>query len=181
MLRQNSYNSPLKCVAESDVPSIFRVFRVFRGSLTSGFGRSVRTTKYSKNTKGKRGNHTAIVLAFRRWACSVSVADGRSIRQAVALLDAQTSPSGEFCFMSACAHAALAGLAGQAGSGVPAEERLPEAKRSMALLHQAVAMGYANVDAYRNEDALDPLRDRDDFRLLIADLVMPAEPFTPDR
>jgi hypothetical protein len=51
----------------------------------------------------------------------------------------------------------------------------------LSLLHQAVAMGYSNVDAYRNEDALDPLRDRDDFRLLIADLVMPAEPFTPDR
>ena len=103
------------------------------------------------------------------------------IRQAAALLDSQTSPSGEFCFLSGCAHAALAGLAGQAGSGVPAAERPSEAERAMALLHQAVAMGYSNVDAYRNEDALDPLRDRDDFRLLMMDLVMPAEPFTPDR
>ena len=103
------------------------------------------------------------------------------IRQAAALLDSQTSPSGEFCFMSGCAHAALAGLAGQAGSGVPAAERPSEAERATALLHQAVAMGYSNVDAYRNEDALDPLCDRDDFRLLIADLVMPADPFTPDR
>jgi eukaryotic-like serine/threonine-protein kinase len=104
-----------------------------------------------------------------------------SIRQAAALLDAQTLPSGEFCFMSACAHAALGGLAGQAGSGVPAEERPSEAQRAMALLHQAVAMGYSNVDAYRNEDALDPLRDRDDLRLLMMDLAMPAEPFTPNR
>jgi eukaryotic-like serine/threonine-protein kinase len=99
----------------------------------------------------------------------------------VALLDSQTSPSGEFCFLSACAHAVPAGLAGQADSGVPAEERPSEAERAMALLHQAVVMGYSNVDAYRNEDALDPLRDRDDFRLMMMDLAMPAEPFTPGR
>ena len=51
----------------------------------------------------------------------------------------------------------------------------------MALLHQAVAMGFSNLDAYRNEDALDPLRDRDDFRLLMMDVAMPAEAFTPGR
>ncbi len=103
------------------------------------------------------------------------------IRQAAALLDSQTSPSGEFCFQSACAHAAMAGLAGQVRSGVPAKDRPSEAERAVALLHQAVGMGYSNVNAYRNEDALDPLRDRDDFRLLMMDLAMPAAPFTPER
>jgi hypothetical protein len=47
----------------------------------------------------------------------------------------------------------------------------------MAVLRQAVAMGYCNPDAYRTESALDPLRDRDDFRLLMMDLAMPADPF----
>ena len=47
----------------------------------------------------------------------------------------------------------------------------------MALLHKAVAMGYRSPDAFRTEDALDPLRDRADFRLLMMDLAMPAEPF----
>ena len=51
----------------------------------------------------------------------------------------------------------------------------------MDLLRRAVGMGYRNLDAYRTEDALDPLRDRPDFRLLMMDLAMPAEPFTAGR
>jgi hypothetical protein len=38
-------------------------------------------------------------------------------------------------------------------------------------------VGYRNPDAYRTEDALDPLRCRPDFQFLIMDLAMPAEPF----
>ena len=41
----------------------------------------------------------------------------------------------------------------------------------------AVGMGYRNGNAYRTEDALDPLRSRDDFRLLMMDLAFPAEAF----
>ena len=37
-------------------------------------------------------------------------------------------------------------------------------------------MGYRDADAFRNDDALDPLRARDDFKLLILDLVFPADP-----
>ena len=47
----------------------------------------------------------------------------------------------------------------------------------MDRLHRAVAMGYRNPDAYRTEEALDPLRDRPDFRLMMMDLAMPVEPF----
>lgn len=47
----------------------------------------------------------------------------------------------------------------------------------MVLLNKAVTMGYRNGDAYRTEDALDSLRGRDDFRLLLMDLAFPAEPF----
>jgi hypothetical protein len=39
-----------------------------------------------------------------------------------------------------------------------------------------VTIGYANPDAYRNEPALDALRDRPDFRPLSTDLSMPADP-----
>ena len=77
------------------------------------------------------------------------------------------------------AHAALAGLAGRAGSGVSAAEAASEADAAMALLHKAVAMGYRSRDAFRTEDALDPLRGRDDFRLLMMDLAFPADPFAP--
>jgi hypothetical protein len=51
----------------------------------------------------------------------------------------------------------------------------------MAVLHQAVAMGYRNPRAYRAESALDPLRSRDDFRLLMMDVSFPAEPFAVAR
>ena len=47
----------------------------------------------------------------------------------------------------------------------------------MGLLRRAVAMGYRNRDTYRTETALDALRDRDDFRLMMMDLAMPDEPF----
>jgi hypothetical protein len=40
--------------------------------------------------------------------------------------------------------------------------------------------GYRAVYTYRDEDVLDSLRSRDDFRLLMMDLAMPVEPFAPD-
>jgi serine/threonine-protein kinase len=102
-------------------------------------------------------------------------------RRAAALFNTLRSPSDENWFLSACAHAALAGLAGRDGSGVSAAEATSEAETAMLLLHKAVGMGYRTADAYRTEDALDPLRGRDDFRMLILDLEMPAEPFTRAR
>jgi hypothetical protein len=53
-----------------------------------------------------------------------------------------------------------------------------EAARPMGLLHKAVAVGYRSPDAYRSEDALDPLRHHDDFQRMVIDLAMPADPFS---
>jgi tetratricopeptide (TPR) repeat protein len=102
------------------------------------------------------------------------------IRRALALLSALPSPAGEQWFLRAGAHAALAGLAGRDGSGVSAAEATSEADTAMALLHRAISMGHRNSDAYRIEDALDPLRNRSDFELLIMDLAFPAEAFARD-
>jgi tetratricopeptide (TPR) repeat protein len=99
------------------------------------------------------------------------------VRRAMALYDALPWRGGEEWFLTACAHAALAGLAGQAGAGVAAAEGEEQAARAMGSLRNAVAMAYRSPDAYRNEDALDPIRDRPDFRLLMRDLTMPADPF----
>jgi hypothetical protein len=38
-------------------------------------------------------------------------------------------------------------------------------------------MGCRNAAKFRIEDALDPLRDRPEFRLLMMDLAFPARPF----
>jgi serine/threonine-protein kinase len=101
-------------------------------------------------------------------------------RRALALWEGLPSRTGQEWFVTACARAALAGLAGRAGSGVSAAEAVTEADAAMALLRRAVAMGYRSTDVYRTEDALDPLRDREDFRLLMMDLAFPADPFAPD-
>jgi hypothetical protein len=107
-----------------------------------------------------------------------AVADAR---RAVALFDALPVRSGEHWFLSACAHAALAGLAGRDGSGVSAAVGTSEAETAMTRLHKAVGVAYRNPEAYRHEDGLDPLRSRDDFKLLMMDLAMPAEPFAAPR
>jgi hypothetical protein len=47
----------------------------------------------------------------------------------------------------------------------------------MDLLRQAVAAGYHSVGWMRRDPDLDPLRGRQDFQLLLRDLVMPDDPF----
>ena len=81
-------------------------------------------------------------------------------------------------YLRACCHAALAGLA---GAGMSAGPAAAEADAAMALLHQAVAKGHRNAAAFRTDDALDPLRGREDFRLLMMDLAFPTEPFAEAR
>jgi hypothetical protein len=97
-------------------------------------------------------------------------------RRALGLCDGLPSPSSQDWFEAACCRAVLTGLAGRAGSGVSAGEATSEADAAMGLVRKAVAMGYRNIDAYRTEDALDPLRGREEFKLLMMDLAFPAEP-----
>ena len=49
-----------------------------------------------------------------------------------------------------------------------------EADQAMALLKKAADMGYRSPDTYRGETALDPLRDRPDFKQFMMDLAMPG-------
>jgi hypothetical protein len=51
----------------------------------------------------------------------------------------------------------------------------------MAHLRKAIEMGYRAAYFYRNEDALDLLRSRDDFRMLMMDLEFPSDPFAAAR
>jgi hypothetical protein len=106
---------------------------------------------------------------------------GADLRRAPGLFDALPSRSGENWFPCASSHAALSGLAGREGSGVSAAAAVTEADAAMALLHKAVGVGYRSPDRFRTEDALDLLRSRDDFKLLMMDLAMPAEPFAAAR
>jgi hypothetical protein len=93
------------------------------------------------------------------------------------LYDGLATRSREEWYETACCHAATAGLAERAGSGVSASEAVVEADAAMALLNKAVGLGYRLTDAIRAEPAFDSLRGRTDFRLLMLDLAFPAEPF----
>jgi eukaryotic-like serine/threonine-protein kinase len=102
-------------------------------------------------------------------------------RRSVELFGAVPLRSGEQWFLSACADAALAGLAFCDGSGVSAARATSEAEAAAARLHKAIDAGYRNPVTYRTNDALDPLRDRPDFKLLMMDLAMPSEPLAAPR
>jgi eukaryotic-like serine/threonine-protein kinase len=97
-------------------------------------------------------------------------------RRSAKLFDAHPSASGEDWFLSACASAALAGLAARDGSGVSAALAASEAEVAMARLQKAVAAGYRNREVYRSADALDSLRNRNDFKKLMAELEKNALP-----
>jgi serine/threonine-protein kinase len=100
------------------------------------------------------------------------------VRRALGLYDALATRSREEWYETACCHAATASLAGTAGSGVSASLAAGEADAAIALLKKAVTLGYRLTDAIRTEPALESLRDRPEFRLLMLDLAMPAEPFS---
>jgi hypothetical protein len=55
-------------------------------------------------------------------------------------------------------------------SETAAQEAAAEANRAMAWLKQAVAAGYRDAEHMKGDDDLFPLRDREDFQKLLADL-----------
>ena len=101
--------------------------------------------------------------------------------RAVAVFKKVAAPDGELAFIDAGSHALLSSVAGVPGTGVSAGDRDAEDDQAMVLLWRAAATGYRDRDKYRTETALDPLRGRDDFRLLMMDLAMPADVFARGR
>ncbi len=102
-------------------------------------------------------------------------------RRAIALYKTVPVHDGECLFFYACCHALLSSVAGLPGTGMSDSARDAEADRAMALLLRAAEVGYVAPYAYRNEPALDPLRGRADFLLLMLDLAFPKDSFAPTR
>jgi eukaryotic-like serine/threonine-protein kinase len=84
-------------------------------------------------------------------------------------------------YQTACCHGALAGLANVEGSGVSVIEAAGAVDKAMESLARSVAVGIRNANAFQQASALDPLRSRDDFKLLMMDVAFPAEPFAAAR
>ena len=93
-----------------------------------------------------------------------------ALRRACEQYDATRSLAGINTFFRACAHASLTGLGARPGSGVSPAEGDDHARTAMSIMRQAIALGFRNSDWYRTESALDPLRDREDFKTLVAEL-----------
>ncbi|MBY0397028.1 MAG: tetratricopeptide repeat protein, partial [Thermoleophilia bacterium] len=100
-------------------------------------------------------------------------------RRALNLWDGLNSLSGEEWFETGCAHATLAGLAARVDSGVPPDAAPAEALGAIRALRRAIGLGYRDGKAIRAERALDPVRDQPDFKALLMDLAVPADPFAP--
>ena len=111
-----------------------------------------------------------------RWTTRDAAGAAADWRRAIALYEGLPTHSGEVGVFEACCHAMLSGIAGLAGSGITTSDGGLEAERAMDILRRTVAADYHGGEL-RTEPALDPLRSRLDFQLLMMDLAMPGDPF----
>jgi hypothetical protein len=130
------------------------------------------------NEEGKKLHGAGLAQAYLNLGLARRASGDESgalddLQRALRLYDGLPSKSGEQWFETACCHAALSVPRGRSGPG----GSTAEADSAMGLLRRPDVEGYLADSAYRGTDALDPLRDRDDFRLLMLDLAMPANPF----
>jgi eukaryotic-like serine/threonine-protein kinase len=116
-------------------------------------------------------------LGLVRLAGGNSAGAFKDARKAAALFEGLPSLTNEECYELACCHAALIGAAGRDGSATSADNDEVEADKAMDLLRRAAGNGFRNIDTMTKEAALNTLRDRPDFRLLMMDVAMPAKPF----
>jgi hypothetical protein len=74
---------------------------------------------------------------------------------------------GEALYNAACVFALAAERSDETGSSVSKEEC---ANRAVAHLRKAASKGFRDVDLLKNDDDLKAVRQRDDFKKLLADL-----------
>ncbi len=84
--------------------------------------------------------------------------------RAIDVLNTIPSLRGPETFQLACCHAALSGVVSQP------ETAAAHAEKAMALLNRTAGMSFRSPDTFRHETALEPVRNRDDFKKLMTDL-----------
>jgi eukaryotic-like serine/threonine-protein kinase len=129
-------------------------------------------------TDASYANHLGYSHAYRGWArWRVGQPDAAAVdlRRAIDLWAKGAVSDQETRFERARALALLAGLGGDAKSGVTAAEAAAFADRASAALTDAVAAGWANAAELKESD-FNALRGRDDFRKVVAGLERKAKP-----
>jgi serine/threonine protein kinase/tetratricopeptide (TPR) repeat protein len=97
-------------------------------------------------------------------------------RRAIALQASFPRYGGETAMFDAGCHALLSSVAGIRGSGVSEGEGRGEQEKAVAILRWAVGKGY-RAPELRRESCLEPLQARQDFQLLMMDVVFPGSVF----
>jgi hypothetical protein len=104
-----------------------------------------------------------------------------SIRRAIVYLEALLTRSATDIYNLAGCQSLLSGLATHPGSGLSEADGRARADRAIVSLPHALDDGFNDCELIRVDTDLDPLRGREDFRLLLLDLAMPADPFAAAR
>jgi tetratricopeptide (TPR) repeat protein len=91
-------------------------------------------------------------------------------REAIALLEKLPKPEPYDVYSLACSHALIHGTAPDKGSGLTAADTHAAGELALAALRRAVAAGYRDRAGLHQDTDLDSLRQRPDFRKLLADL-----------
>jgi eukaryotic-like serine/threonine-protein kinase len=115
------------------------------------------------------------------WKCGRPADAVRDFRQSITILRELTVPTAGDYYNMARAQSLISGAAAEAGSGLSAAEVRAATEAAMTTLHRAIAAGWQDFGLMRVDTELDPIRVRDDFRLLLMDLAMPAGPFAAPR
>jgi tetratricopeptide (TPR) repeat protein len=144
---------------------------------------SLTESLFHENPKDADRRNDLVELIRRRAMTLRDLGDpngaAAEVRRALQLAEGLPPGTVTYLFETACCHALLASLAGRAESGVAIAEGRTAADRAIECLRQAVELGYRNANELRIESALDSLRSRDDFRLLMLDVSFPTDPFAP--
>jgi hypothetical protein len=101
--------------------------------------------------------------------------------KSLAILERLPSLPAHDHFNVAMIHAGLAGIATRPGSGVSAAQGQAEADRAMTWLRTAIDGGFRPPAQTWAESALNPLRSRLDFQVLMMDMAFPKDAFARDR
>jgi len=121
-----------------------------------------------QRVEGKVHVHPQVVtyLYDRRLRAFLKKGDSAGCQATAEMWDKLNRTDGDSLYNAACFHSVCAAVIRAKKNQNPDEQ----ADRSMACLSKAVAAGYADVEHMRKDKDLDALRDRDDFKKLVADL-----------
>jgi hypothetical protein len=127
------------------------------------------------NRNGLAGALTGLGRARYRAGEAARAVD--PLRRAVALREAIPNLSRDALLDLVRGQALMAALAVDSRSGLSRADGLAHAERAMTGLREAIGKADRKLDILRTDTDLDSLRSRLDFRILMMDLAMPADPF----